>query len=71
MSATSKSAAKIPVSERNLRSAAARLLSNRQIVSTEIQYIQRTMAARATRSEIDETVVAVRGMAWADIATDD
>lgn len=59
--------ATIPVNERNLREAAKRLLSNRQIVSTEIHYIQRTMGTRATRTEIDETVVATRGLSWAEL----
>lgn len=70
MTAT-KNEEKIAVSERNLRSAAARLLSNRQIVHPEIQYIQRTMAAKATRNQIDETVVAVRAMSWADLVAND
>ena len=63
--------ATIPVTERNLREAAKRLLSNRQIVSTEIQYIQRIMGARATRTELDETVVAVRGLTWAELVADE
>lgn len=66
-----KQGAKIPVSEGNLRSAAARLLSNRQIVSSEIQYIQQKLGATATRSQIDEIVIAVRAMPWSQVALSD
>lgn len=62
---------RIPVSERNLRAAAKRLLSNGQIVWNEIFYIQRNLPARATQSEIDESVVAVRQLEWADLALAD
>lgn len=64
---TIKKTATIPVTEKNLREAAKRLLSNRQIVTPEIHYVLRTMASRATRKEIDEAVVAVRSLTWAEL----
>ncbi|HEY3052815.1 MAG TPA: hypothetical protein VGK04_05435 [Thermoanaerobaculia bacterium] len=56
----------MPVSETNLRKAALRLLGQK-LVSTEVQYIQRTLGATATQQELDATVVAVRKMPWASI----
>jgi hypothetical protein len=55
-----------PVSETNLRKAAARVLGQ-SLVSTEVQYIQRTLGASATESELDASVLAVRKMPWASI----
>jgi K+/H+ antiporter YhaU regulatory subunit KhtT len=56
----------LPVSETNLRKAAIRLLGQK-LVSSEVQYIQRTLGATATQQELDATVVAVRKMPWASI----
>jgi K+/H+ antiporter YhaU regulatory subunit KhtT len=56
----------LPVSETNLRKAASRLLGQ-SLVSTEVQYIQRTLGASATQEKLDATVVAVRKMPWASI----
>lgn len=58
---------KVSVSDANIAKAALRLLSQR-LVSTEIQYIQRTLGASATHQELDAKVLAVRKMPWADIA---
>ena len=61
---------KLPVSAINIARAADRLLSQR-LVSTEIDYIQRTLGASSTQEEIDANVVAVRKMPWASIALSD
>lgn len=61
--------ARVPVSDKVLQKAAARLLARPgQLVSTEILYIQRVLGANATQREIDEQVLAVRKMPWASIA---
>lgn len=65
-----KKAPKMPVSETNLRKAAARLLSH-TLVSTEIHYIQRTLGATATQEVVDQTVLAVRKMPWSSIVVAD
>ena len=57
---------KVPVSELNLRKAAARLLKS-ALVSPEIFYIQRVLGNTATQEDLDAKVVAVRGMPWASI----
>jgi hypothetical protein len=57
---------KMPVSASNIAKAAERLLSHR-LVSTEIDYIQRTLGASSTQQDIDANVVAVRQMPWASI----
>lgn len=62
----SKRAAKVTVSETNIRKAAARL-SQRPLVSPEVQYIQRVLGATATQDAVDEKVIAVRKMPWASI----
>ena len=54
------------VSETNLGKAAVRLLGQR-LVSTEVQYIQRTLGNMATQQQLDAQVVAVRKMPWASI----
>lgn len=65
-----KSDAKIPVTEANLRKAAARLL-NCKLVSPEVAYIQRELGASATQGELDAKVVAVRAMPWSSIVIPD
>ena len=61
---------KVTVSELNIRKAAARLLTQR-LVSTEIQYVQRTLGAKATQSDLDREVIAVRKLPWASIVMPD
>ena len=61
---------KFPVSDLNLKKAAIRLLGQK-LVSNEMLYIQRNLAATATQQQLDENVVAVRKMAWAKIAITD
>jgi len=61
---------KIPVSELNLRKAAARLLTTK-LVSPEIFYIQRELGSTATQDDLDAKVVAVRSMPWASIVIPD
>ena len=56
----------VTVSETNLRKTAMRVLGQR-LVSTEIDYIQRTLGNSATQQEMDATVLAVRKMPWASI----
>ncbi len=61
-----KVAARVAVSDANLRRAAARLIST-PLVSTEIEYIQRVLGASATQKELDDKVVEVRKMPWSSI----
>ena len=61
---------KVSVSELNIRKAATRLLTVK-LVSTEIGYVQRVLGNTATQEELDEKVLAVRRMPWADIAIAD
>lgn len=61
---------KVSVSELNIRKAAARLLTVK-LVSTEIGYVQRVLGNTATQDELDEKVLAVRRLPWADIAIAD
>ena len=63
-------AAKVPVSELNLRKAAARLLTSK-LVSTEVVYIQRMLGASATQEDLDAKVIAVRKMPWSSIVVAD
>lgn len=58
------------VSETNLRKAAVRLLGQ-SLVSPEVQYIQRTMGAKATQQELDDKIMAVRKMEWSSIIEPD
>jgi hypothetical protein len=58
----------IAVSERNLQSAAIRLLpKSNKLVSTEVDYLRRVLGDRATQGEIDEKVVLVRRLPWREI----
>ncbi|MCU1231885.1 MAG: hypothetical protein QOI24_2687 [Acidobacteriota bacterium] len=61
----------VTVSERNLQSAAVRLLpkSNR-LVSTEVDYLRRVLGDRATQNDIDEKVELVRKLPWSKIVGD-
>lgn len=63
-------ATRVPVTELNLRKAAARLLPT-ALVSTEIHYIQHALGASSTQADLDAKVIAVRGMPWASIVLPD
>ena len=67
-----KSASKlVTVSERNLQSAAIRLLPrNNKLVSTEVEYLRRVLGDKATQVEIDEKILLVRKLPWRDIIGD-
>lgn len=58
----------IAVSERNLQSAAIRLLpKSNKLVSTEVDYLRRVLGDKATQGEIDEKVMLVRRLPWREI----
>ncbi len=57
---------KLPVSATNISKAATRLLTQR-LVSTEVDYIQRTLGASSTEQEIDAAVLGVRQLPWSSI----
>ena len=61
---------RVPVSELNIRKAAIRLLQQ-NLVSTEIQYVQRVLGVSATQRDIDANVLAVRKLPWASIVVAD
>lgn len=61
---------KLTVSSANIAKAAARLLSQR-LVSTEIDYIQRTLGASTTQQELDASVLGVRKLPWSSIVVPD
>lgn len=61
----------ITVSERNLQSAAVRLLpKHNKLVSSEVEYLRRVLGEKATQVEIDENVVLVRRLPWREIVGD-
>ena len=58
----------ITVSERNLQNAAIRLLpKNNKLVSPEVDYLRRVLGERATQTDIDEKILAVRRLPWSEI----
>lgn len=58
----------ITVSERNLQSAAVRLLpKHNRLVSSEVDYLRRVLGDRATQAQIDEKVLQVRKLSWREI----
>lgn len=58
----------ISVSERNLQSAAVRLLpKHNRLVSSEVEYLRRVLGDRATQDVIDEKVMLVRQLPWSEI----
>ena len=58
----------ISVSERNLQTAALRLLpKNNKLVSSEVEYLRRVLGDRATQESIDEKVQLVRRLPWSEI----
>jgi hypothetical protein len=72
MDAQSKRTSKlISVSERNLQSAATRLLpKHNRLVSSEVEYLRRVLGDKATQSAIDEKVLLVRRLKWSEIVGD-
>ncbi len=61
----------VSVSERNLQTAALRLLPrNNKLVSSEVQYLRRVLGERATQESIDEKVQLVRRLKWSEIVGD-
>ena len=63
-----KAAKLISVSERNLQTAATRLLpKNNKLVSSEVEYLRRVLGERATQESIDEKVQLVRRLPWSEI----
>jgi hypothetical protein len=58
----------VSVSERNLQTAALRLLpKNNKLVSSEVEYLRRVLGERATKESIDEKVQLVRSLPWKEI----
>ena len=58
----------ITVSERNLQSSAQRILpKHNRLVSSEVDYLRRVLGDRATQQQIDEKVMLVRKLPWAEI----
>ena len=58
----------ISVSERNLQTAALRLLpKHNKLVSSEVEYLRRVLGDRATQESIDEKVQLVRRLPWSEI----
>ncbi|HVE73239.1 MAG TPA: hypothetical protein VNI54_17860 [Thermoanaerobaculia bacterium] len=58
----------IAVSERNLQSAAIRLLpKHNRLVSSEVEYLRRVLGDKATQAAIDEKVLLVRQLPWSEI----
>jgi hypothetical protein len=58
----------VSVSERNLQSAAVRLLPrHNKLVSSEVDYLRRVLGDKATQQQIDEKVLQVRRLPWAEI----
>ena len=61
----------ITVSERNLQSAAVRLLpKHNRLVSSEVAYLRRVLGEKATQGDIDEKVLLVRRLPWREIVGD-
>lgn len=61
----------VTVSERNLQSAATRLLpKHNRLVSSEVDYLRRVLGDKATQDSIDEKVLLVRRLPWREIVGD-
>ena len=68
MHAQATKAKLVSVSERNLQSAATRLLpKHNRLVSSEVDYLRRVLGDKATQSAIDEKVEQVRKLKWSEI----
>jgi hypothetical protein len=66
-----KASKTVTVSERNLQSAALRLLpKHNKLVSPEVDYLRRVLGERATQQQIDEKVLQVRKLPWSEIVHD-
>jgi hypothetical protein len=66
-----KTSKTVTVSERNLQSAALRLLpKHNKLVSPEVDYLRRVLGDRATQQQIDEKVLLVRKLPWSEIVHD-
>lgn len=65
---TKKTSKLVSVSERNLQTAAVRLLpKHNKLVSSEVEYLRRVLGDRATQNAIDENVQLVRQLPWSEI----
>ncbi len=65
---TTRAPKMVAVSERNLQNAAVRLLpKHNRLVTPEVDYLRRVLGDKATQNEIDEKVLAVRKLPWAEI----
>lgn len=65
---TTKTPKLVSVSERNLQSAAVRLLpKHNKLVSSEVEYLRRVLGDKATQQDIDEKVAQVRQLPWSEI----
>lgn len=61
----------VSVTERNLQTAALRLLpKSNKLVSSEVEYLRRVLGERATQESIDEKVQLVRQLPWSEIVGD-
>lgn len=61
----------VSVSERNLQTAATRLLpKHNRLVSPEVEYLRRVLGDRATQQEIDDKILLVRRLPWTEIVGD-
>ena len=71
MHAQATKAKLVSVSERNLQSAATRLLpKHNRLVSSEVEYLRRVLGDKATQAAIDESVLLVRKLPWGEIVGD-
>ena len=62
----------VSVSERNLQSAAIRLLpKHNKLVSPEVEYLRRVLGDKATQAPIDEKVMLVRLLPGREIGGDE
>jgi hypothetical protein len=59
--------ATLNVSESVLRKTALRVLNGQRLVSTEVDYILRTLGPKATQQELDTMVMRVRKMPWGSL----
>ncbi|HVR42994.1 MAG TPA: hypothetical protein VMS56_06060 [Thermoanaerobaculia bacterium] len=64
--ATSRTEPRFPVTEKNLQRSADRLITTR-LVSQEIEYLQRTLGSTAGQAKIDDAILAVRKLPWAEL----
>ena len=65
---TTRAPKMVAVSERNLQNAAVRLLpKHNRLVTPEVDYLRRVLGEKATQNDIDEKVLAVRKLPWAEI----